>query len=57
MGVAAPGDADEAILSTDIPGNLAAGERLSEAFNDGPAQRPSTADTVKLVDKTRPARS
>ncbi|MEM9701504.1 MAG: prepilin-type N-terminal cleavage/methylation domain-containing protein [Planctomycetota bacterium] len=51
MGVAAPGDSDEAILSTDVPGFLGAGERLAEAFNDGPAQCPSgAAHTVRLVD-------
>ena len=37
MGVAAPGDTDEAILVADLPGKLGAGEQLAEAFNDGPA--------------------
>lgn len=36
MGCGAPGDIGEAVLSHDIPGFLAAGERLAESFNDGP---------------------
>ncbi|MFK7820580.1 MAG: DUF1559 domain-containing protein [Planctomycetaceae bacterium] len=38
LGDAAPGDADEAILSHTLDGtDLVAGMRLAEAFNDGPA--------------------
>jgi prepilin-type N-terminal cleavage/methylation domain-containing protein/prepilin-type processing-associated H-X9-DG protein len=37
MGCAAPGDANEAVLSNTIPGFNTAGERLVESFNDGPA--------------------
>ncbi|NNJ28096.1 type II secretion system protein [Alienimonas chondri] len=58
MGVAAPGDSDEAILTMDIPGKLGAGVQLAEAFNDGPASCPSSdPSTVKLLDnKTAPVR-
>jgi prepilin-type N-terminal cleavage/methylation domain-containing protein/prepilin-type processing-associated H-X9-DG protein len=37
LGCAAPGDANEAVLSNTIPGFNTAGERLVESFNDGPA--------------------
>lgn len=37
MGCAAPGDANEAVLSDTIPGFNDSGERLAESFNDGPA--------------------
>ena len=37
MGCAAPGDSNEAVLSTSIPGFHTSGERLVESFNDGPA--------------------
>ena len=39
MGDAAPGDIDEAVLSTTIPGDfgMEAGVRLGESFNDGPS--------------------
>lgn len=37
MGCAAPGDANEAVLSDTIPGFNDSGERLVESFNDGPA--------------------
>ena len=51
MGVAAPGDDDEAVLIADIPGKLTAGSRLAEAFNDGPA-RAVAGDSVQLADVT-----
>lgn len=38
MGCGAPGDIDEAVLSHDLGEFGAAGERLAESFNDGPAQ-------------------
>jgi prepilin-type processing-associated H-X9-DG protein len=37
MGCAAPGDANEAVLSDTIPGFNTSGDRLVESFNDGPA--------------------
>lgn len=37
LACAAPGDINEAVLSAAIPGIMNAGERLVEAFNDGPA--------------------
>jgi len=36
LGDTAPGDVNEAVLSTTIGGELIAGHRLGEAFNDGP---------------------
>lgn len=50
LGDAAPGDADEAVLTTDIPGYLAAGDRLVESFNDGPAY--STGTKIQLLSST-----
>ncbi len=39
LGCGAPGDISEAVLSHDLPGyDLAAGDRLAESFNDGPAR-------------------
>ena len=37
LGCAAPGDVSEAVLTHDIPGFVAAGDRLCETSNDGPA--------------------
>lgn len=70
LGDAAPGDADEAILSTDIKRDysvasaslrpkldpseepevlIAAGERLGESFNDGPAYYDNTGSNPKIT--------
>ena len=51
LGDAAPGDADEAVLSTDIPGYLVAGDRLVESFNDGPAHS-TTGNSITLISST-----
>lgn len=54
MGDAAPGDADEAFLSDTLLGtDLAAGSRLAEAFNDGPAYWDSANEAVVLVKSGR----
>ncbi|MEZ6058933.1 MAG: DUF1559 domain-containing protein [Planctomycetaceae bacterium] len=47
---AAPGDASEAILSDtiDAEAGLAAGARLCESFNDGPAR--VTGDSIEIMD-------
>jgi prepilin-type N-terminal cleavage/methylation domain-containing protein/prepilin-type processing-associated H-X9-DG protein len=37
LGCAAPGDANEAVLTHTVPGFNTAGDRLVESFNDGPA--------------------
>lgn len=50
LGDAAPGDADEAVLITDIPGYMAAGDRLVESFNDGPAY--SSGTSIELITNT-----
>lgn len=52
LGCAGPGDSHEAILGTDIPGYLTAGERLGESFNDGPAYWDGTK--VVLLPKNHP---
>lgn len=49
MGDTSPGDIDEAILSQSLRDQFPAGERLGEAFNDGPA-RYSDTDQVDLID-------
>jgi prepilin-type processing-associated H-X9-DG protein len=49
MGCAAPGDANEAILTDSIPGFNTAGDRLVESFNDGPAWWDDTADNLVLI--------
>ena len=54
MGVAAPGDTDEAILVADIPGKLGAGVQLGEAFNDGPAISPDGTVVSLLANKPGP---
>ncbi len=60
LGDAAPGDAKEAVLSStllgtvaslDRNGRLAAGARLCETANDGPAKLDSAGAIVKLLDK------
>lgn len=43
LGCGAPGDANEAVLSSTIPGYGEAGARLAESFNDGPATWSSTS--------------
>ncbi|CAK9114877.1 Putative major pilin subunit, partial [Durusdinium trenchii] len=50
LGDGAPGDVHEAVLSQTIPGFIVAGERLVEAFNDGPAHVAS--DDIDLIDDT-----
>lgn len=50
LGDAAPGDADEAVLTTSIPGYLTSGDRLVESFNDGPAY--TDGDTILLIGST-----
>lgn len=47
LGDAAPGDAKEAFLDIDVPGYAGAGDRLCEAFNDGPAY--STGNGLVLI--------
>jgi prepilin-type N-terminal cleavage/methylation domain-containing protein len=49
LGCAAPGDISEAVLSTDIPGFLAAGSRLVETANDGPAYHDNSAELMSLM--------
>ena len=54
LGDAAPGDADEAFLTDTLLGtDLAAGSRLAEAFNDGPAYWDATSEAVVLVKSSR----
>ena len=48
LGDAAPGDVNEAVLSTTIGGELVAGHRLGEAFNDGPAFWKASTSRVAL---------
>lgn len=50
LGDAAPGDADEAILTETIPGYNVIGDRLVESFNDGPAY--STGTKIQLIGST-----
>ena len=49
-GCAAPGDTDEAVLTTTISeeSQLLAGSRLAESFNDGPAYLDSSGNRVRL---------
>lgn len=54
LGDGAPGDANEAYLSNNIVGSdgetlLNAGERLAEAFNDGPAYYDTTSNRIGLI--------
>lgn len=51
LGDAAPGDADEAVLTVDIPGYETVGNRLVESFNDGPAHS-TTGTTITLISST-----
>jgi prepilin-type processing-associated H-X9-DG protein len=46
LGCAAPGDANEAVLSDTIPGFNSSGDRLVESFNDGPAYWNGTKVTL-----------
>ncbi len=52
LGDAAPGDPSEAVLIENVIGTnftLEAGERLSEAFNDGPGSYETAAFKIKLL--------
>jgi len=49
MGVAGPGDLDEAVLIADV-NDMSSGITLAEAFNDGPAQVSSDGTQVNLAD-------
>ncbi len=49
LGDTAPGDVNEAILSTKIGGELVAGHRLGEAFNDGPGFWKASSSRVALM--------
>ena len=49
LGDAAPGDVNEAILSTTIGGELVAGHRLGESFNDGPGFWKTSTSRVGLM--------
>lgn len=49
LGDTAPGDVNEAVLSTTIGGELIAGARLGEAMNDGPAFWKTSTSKVGLM--------
>lgn len=54
IGCGAPGDVKEAVMSHDIPNSdggvfAAAGDRLAESFNDGPAYWDATNNKIQLM--------
>ena len=52
LGCAGPGDSDEALLTSTIPGHdLPGGSRLAESFNDGPAEWNATGEEIDLMGK------
>ncbi len=54
MGDASPGDINEAVLSTTIGGDLIAGHRLGESFNDGPGYYKTSTNRVALLKNNFP---
>lgn len=54
LGDTAPGDINEAVLSSTIGGDLIAGVRLGEAANDGPAYWKSSSNRVALLKNNYP---
>ncbi len=49
LGDTTPGDVNEAVLSTTIGGELVAGHRLGEAFNDGPGFWKTSSSRIALM--------
>ncbi len=54
MGDTTAGDVNEAVLSTTIGGELVAGHRLGESFNDGPAYWKTSTNRVALLKNAYP---
>lgn len=51
LGDGAPGDINEASLAVSLPGFIAAGNRLAETANDGPAYWDDTAESLVILEK------
>ncbi len=54
MGDTTQGDVNEAVLSTTISGELIAGHRLGESFNDGPAYWKTSTSRLALLKNNYP---
>ncbi|WP_339742200.1 DUF1559 domain-containing protein [uncultured Rubinisphaera sp.] len=50
LGDSSPGDSGEAILTVELPGFVAGGDRLCEAANDGPARIDDAGPDVDFLD-------